>query len=61
MFIYESELIKGEDPSPTMPGSHCFVRIAAFSGQCQENKFSLSAGIGIFEESCSYGRTIDFT
>jgi hypothetical protein len=38
MFTYESELIKGGNPSPTMPGS-CggFFRI------CQESKLSCSA------------------
>jgi hypothetical protein len=30
------------------------------SGQCQENRFSLSAGNGALEESCKCGRTIDF-
>jgi hypothetical protein len=63
---YEPKLIKERregqgNPSPTIPGSHCFVRITALSGYCQENRFSLSAGGGVLEESCTCIRTTDFT
>ena len=55
MFTYESELIKGGYPSPTTP-SLCFVRISALSGQCQENRFSLSPGSGPLETAVVAGQ-----
>jgi hypothetical protein len=63
MFTYESELIKGEGGRGVETHPHharIFVRISALSGSYL-NRFSLSAGSGVLEESCRCGRTIDFT